>query len=79
MDLESDLQQSRGKPPWQMCGVKWALAIAQGEDREALQKSIDERLLSGDDVAKAIREHLGIPVIGEAIRRHRRGSCRCKA
>lgn len=73
--LQHDVEEL--KPPWQMCAVRWAVSIAEGEDRSALIKAIGNRNISGDRIADLVREHLRIPIRGESVRRHRRHACRC--
>jgi len=76
MSLTDDLRDDTNKPPWQMCSVRWALSLAQGADKIALQSAI-EGTLSGDKIALAVRDHLNLSISGESVRRHRRGACRC--
>ena len=40
--------------------------------------NINGRHMSGDKIAKAVRDNLSIAISGESIRRHRRQSCRCE-
>jgi len=56
--------------------VRWALSLAEGPDRIALESAI-EGTLSGDKIALAVRDHLNLSISGESVRRHRRGACRC--
>ncbi len=76
MSLRDDLRDDTNKPPWQMCGVRWALSLAQGPDKIALESAI-EGTLSGDKIALAVRDHLNLSISGESVRRHRRGACQC--
>ena len=76
MSLRDDLRDNTNKPPWQMCGVRWALGLAQGPDKIALESAI-EGTLSGDKIALAVRDHLNLSISGESVRRHRRGACQC--
>ena len=76
MSLRDDLRDDTNKPPWQICGVRWALSLATGADLIALESAI-EGTLSGDKIALAVRDHLNLSISGESVRRHRRGSCRC--
>jgi len=78
MSLSNDLRDdTNNKAPWQICSVKWALSLATAEDREALLEAINNRRLSGDKIADAVRSHLPVAISGESVRRHRRGACRC--
>jgi len=78
MSLKDDLRDdTNNKAPWQICSVKWALSLATGKDKEALQTALDNRRLSGDKIADAVRSHLPVAISGESVRRHRRGACRC--
>ena len=47
MSLRDDLRDDTNKPPWQICGVRWALSLATGADLIALESAI-EGTLSGD-------------------------------
>ena len=77
MSLKDDLRDDTNKPPWQICGVRWALSLAEGNDRIALESAINNRALSGDKIADAVRKHMSLSISGESVRRHRRGACRC--
>jgi len=77
MSMVDDLRRdTEPKQPWQMCGVKWALQVAQGVDRDALTEALAGDK-AADKIADAIRKHLSLNIGGETVRRHRRGSCRC--
>jgi hypothetical protein len=77
MSLKDDLRDDTNKPPWQICGVRWALSLAEGNDKIALESAINNRGMSGDKIADAVRKHLSLNLSGESVRRHRRGACRC--
>jgi hypothetical protein len=79
MSLADDLQQNtEPKPPWQTCSVAWAISLTDGENKTALIRAINGRHMSGDKIAKAVRDNLSLAMSGESIRRHRRQSCRCE-
>lgn len=79
MGLLDDLKANTATPPWQICGVKWALQTAQGGDRDALAAAVDASSgVSAVQIARAVEKHLGIRLGLDAVRRHRRGACRCE-
>ena len=75
MSLQEDLKPPL-KAPWQTCGVRWALEHA-GDQEKVLISALEDRALAGEQIANAITKNLGLPISGEAVRRHRRGACRC--
>lgn len=77
MSLHDDLKPEL-KAPWRTCGVKWALEQA-GDQEKVLIGALEDKAVTGDQIAHAITKNLGLPISGEAVRRHRRGVCRCGA
>jgi hypothetical protein len=77
MGLSDDLRTDTKRPPWQVCGVRWVLEQVEPGDRVTLEGALLDVSVSGDRLASAIGRHLSLPVSGETVRRHRRGSCRC--
>jgi len=75
MSFNEDLKPPL-KAPWQTCGVKWALGQA-GKQKNVLAEALEDKAVTGDQIAHAITKNLGLPISGEAVRRHRRGVCRC--
>ena len=75
MSFNEDLKPPL-KAPWQTCGVKWALEQA-GKQKNVLAEALEDKAVTGDQIAHAITKNLGLPISGEAVRRHRRGVCRC--
>jgi len=63
-------------PAWQECGVAWLLRTLSADDAATLREWLD-----GDVnivwIVKQIRDETGLCADENALRRHRRGGCKC--
>jgi len=75
MSIADDLLPS-SQVPWQTCSVKWVLENA-GTDYEVVDEAIKNNLVAASKISIAIKKNLKMEISADAIRRHRRGDCRC--
>ena len=63
-------------PAWQECGVAWLLRTLDHDDAATLRDWLDSDVNIAW-IVEQIREETGLRAEGNALRRHRRGDCKC--
>lgn len=63
-------------PAWQECGVAWLLRTLSADDASTLRDWL-EGDVNVSWIVEQIREETGLRAEGNALRRHRRGDCKC--
>ncbi|HLU41629.1 MAG TPA: hypothetical protein VKZ55_04460 [Microthrixaceae bacterium] len=63
-----------------VCTVSTVLDQLDPRDADALRTMLHpESGWTGTDIARALRDDLGVPTTSQTINRHRRGDCLCPA
>ena len=63
-------------PAWQECGVAWLMRTLSADDASTLRDWL-EGDVNVSWIVEQIREETGLRAEGNALRRHRRGDCKC--
>jgi hypothetical protein len=68
---------SSSERPYLQCSVKWVLSFCDDEQLAKAQAAIMERTIESSKIAKVVSGWTGHKLLGNAVRRHRNGECRC--
>jgi tetrahydromethanopterin S-methyltransferase subunit A len=63
-------------PRHNSCAMGRILDLVQNEDKEAIEKALANRQISGTVLSKALKTE-GYSISAFSVRRHRRGECAC--
>lgn len=68
---------SNSERPYLQCSVNWVLSFCDKEQLAKAQAAIAERTIASSKIATVVSEWTGHKLLGNAVRRHRNGECRC--
>lgn len=64
-------------PGWQECGTGWLLRQLSDDDADTLRGWLRDPNVQVTWIVQQVDEECGIQADAQALRRHRRGECKC--
>jgi len=64
-------------PGWQECGAGWLLRQLSDDDADTLRGWLADPVVSVTWIVQQVDEECGLRADAQALRRHRRGECKC--